>query len=108
MKDPKTLFPFLFASSLVGNLFLTIIAFYLAFTHDGPLSPAIFLTVAVCILSGNILPIAVYGLFVHWREAELKAESAEVAVRVRDALRRSEDILGRLDEAEGSLAKAIR
>ena len=107
MKDPKTLFPFLFASSWAGNFFLTVLAFYLAFTHDGPLSPTIFLTVAICILSGNILPIAVYWLLITWREAELKAEGLEASVRVRDALRRSEDIMGRLDETEGSLAKAI-
>ena len=107
MKNPKALFPFLFASSWFGNLILTLLAFYLAFTHDGPLSPLVFLTVAVCILSGNLLPITVYFILVRWEEAELKAERAEASVLVRESLRRSEQILGRLDEAEGALAKGI-
>jgi hypothetical protein len=107
MKNPKALFPFLFASSWLGTLFLTILAFYLAFTHDGPLSPLIFFTVALCILSGNALPISVYWILVRWHEAELKAEAAEATLRVRDALGRSEEIIARLDEAEGALAKSV-
>ncbi|MGA1204917.1 MAG: hypothetical protein ACO3ZW_03780 [Opitutales bacterium] len=107
MKDPKALFPLLFASSWLGNLLLTILAFYLAFSHDGPLTPLIFLTVALCILSGNALPIGVYLIMVRWRAIELKAESTEVALRVRDGLMRTEELMGRLDEAEGALAKGI-
>lgn len=107
MKDPKALFPLLFASSWLGNLLLTILAFYLAFSHEGPLTPLVFLTVALCILSGNALPISVYLIMVRWRSVELQAESAEVNLRVRDALIRSEEVIGRLDETEGSLAKGI-
>ncbi len=107
MKDPKALFPLLFATSWLGNLLLTVLAFYLAFTQQGPLTPLVFLTVAVCILAGNLLPISVYLILVYWRQAELKAESREAAVLLRDALDRSEDVMDRLDEAEGSLSKAI-
>ena len=107
MKNPKALFPFLFASSWFGNLVLTLLAFYLAFSHAGPLTPLVFLTVAVCILSGNALPIGVYLILVRWNEAELRAEAAEANVRLRDALARSEEVMGRLDEAEGALAKSI-
>lgn len=101
------LFPFLFASSWLGNLILTVLAFFLAFTHDGPLSPLVFLTVALCILAGNLLPIGSYFLFIKWRESELKAESAQASLRVRDALKRSEEVMSRLDEAEGALSKTI-
>jgi uncharacterized coiled-coil protein SlyX len=107
MKDPKALFPFLFASSWLGNLLLTILAFYLAFSQSGPLTPFTLFTVAVCILSGNLLPISAYWLFSRYHQAELQAEAAEASVRVRDALRRSEEVMGRLDEAEGALAKAV-
>ena len=107
MKDPKALFPLLFASSWLGNLLLTILAFYLAFSHEGPLTPLVFLTVALCILSGNALPISVYLIMVRLRGVELQAESAEVNLRVRDALIRSEEVIARLDETEGSLAKGI-
>lgn len=107
MKDPKVLFPFLFASSWLGDLLLTILAFFLAFTSEGPLTPLIFMTVALCILAGNLLPIGTYFLFIRWRESELKAEAAQANLRVRDALKRSEEVIGRLDEAEGALSKAI-
>ena len=107
MKDPKTLFPFLFGSSWLGNLILTLLAFFLAFTHDGPLTPLVLLTVALCIMSGNLLPIATYLIFTRWREAELRAEASEANVRVRDALKRSEEVIGRLDIAEGALSKII-
>jgi hypothetical protein len=107
MKDPKALFPFLFASSWLGDLVLTILAFYLAFTHDGPLTPLVFLTVGLCILAGNLLPIGSYWIFTRWRADELQAEQAEATVRVREALKRSEEVLGRLDEAEGSISKTI-
>ena len=107
MKDPKALFPIFFASSWLGNLLLTVLAFYLAFTHDGPLTPLVFLTVALCILAGNALPITVYILLIRWQAIELKAESAEATLRVRDALARSEEVMARLDEAEGALAKSI-
>lgn len=107
MKDPKALFPILFVSSWIGDLLLTVLAFFLAFTHEGPLSPLVFLTVALCILAGNLLPIGAYLLFTRFREAELRAEAVEADVRVREALRRSEEVVGRLDEAEGALSKGI-
>jgi hypothetical protein len=84
-----------------------VLAFYLAFTHSGPLSPVVFLTVALCMLAGNALPIAAYLIFTRWREAELRAEAAEADLRVRAALRRSEEVIARLDEAEGALAKSV-
>lgn len=107
MKDPKALFPFLFASSWLGDLLLTILAFYLAFTHDGPLTPLVFATVGICILAGNLLPIGSYLIFTRWRAEELRAEQAEATVRVREALKRSEEVMARLDEADGSLSKTI-
>lgn len=107
MKDPKAFFPIIFASSWIGNLILTVIAFFLAFTSDEPLTPVLFLTVAVCILAGNALPISVYWIFARAREAELAAEMAEIPFRVREALSLSEDVVGRLDEAEGALSKGI-
>lgn len=107
MKDPKAFFPYIFVSSWIGDLVLTFLAFYLAFTHEGPLSPLVFLTVGGCILSGNLLPIAAYVIFTRWQAMELRAEEAAASLRVRDALRRSEDVIGRLEEADGSLSKAI-
>jgi hypothetical protein len=107
MKDPKAFFPIIFASSWLGNLILTVIAFVLAFTSDGPLTPVLFLTVAVCILAGNALPISVYWIFARARAAELAAETAEIPFRVREALALSEDVVGRLDEAEGALSKGF-
>ncbi len=107
MNNPKALFPVVFATSWLGNLLLTVLAFYLAFTHQGPLTPWVFTTVALCILSGNALPIGVYWILVRWRQAELRAEAAEAGVRVREALHRAEEVLGRLDEAEGALAKSV-
>lgn len=107
MKDPKALFPYVFVSSWIGDLVLTFLAFFLAFTHEGPLTPLVFLTVGGCILSGNLLPIAAYLLFTRWHALELRAEEASASLRVRDALRRSEDVIGRLEEADGSLSKAI-
>ncbi len=107
MKDPKAFFPIIFATSWIGNLILTIIAFYLAFTNEAPLTPVLFLTVAVCILAGNALPISVYWILARAREAELNAEMAEIPFRVRETLSLSEDVAGRLDEAEGALSKGI-
>lgn len=107
MKDPKALFPYLFASAWLGNLFLTVLAFFLAFSSSAPLSPLLFLTVAACILSGNLLPIGVYLVFIRWQSTELAAEKTEADLLLRSALRRSEEILERLDATEGSLSKGI-
>jgi len=107
MKDPKVVFPYVFASSWLGNLLLTVLAFYLAFSQQEPLSPLVLFSVAVCILSGNLLPIGTWYLMIHWRRAELEAESAQASVHVREALRRSEEVMGRLDEAEGALSKVL-
>ncbi len=107
MKNPKALFPVVFASSWFGNLLLTALACYLAFTSEGPLTPVLFATIAICILSGNLLPIGVYMISVKLRRLELESEANEVSWRVQEALKRSEDILNRFDEAEGSLAKGI-
>lgn len=107
MKDPKAFFPIIFASSWIGNFVLTVIAFYLAFTNEAPLTPVLFLTVAVCIIAGNALPISVYWILARTRQSELAAEMAEIPFRVREALALSEDVVGRLDEAEGALSKGI-
>jgi hypothetical protein len=103
-KDP---FPILFISSWIGNLLLTLLAVFLALNHEGPLSPGVFLTMALCILSGNLLPIATYWIHARWNMARLAAEEAEASVHVRDALKRAEEVSRRLDEAEGALAKAV-
>jgi hypothetical protein len=107
MKDPKVLFPFLFITSWIGDLVLIFLACFLAFTHQGPLSPVLFLTIAFCILAGSLLPIGTYLLYLRWNRMLLEAEAAEADIRVREALRRAEAVTDRLDEAEGSLAKGI-
>lgn len=107
MKDPKALFPILFASAWLGNLLLTVLAFFLAFSSASPLTPLLFLTVAFCILSGNLLPIGVYLILIRWQAAELAAEKTEADLLLRSALRRSEEILARLDATEGALSKGI-
>lgn len=107
MKDPKVVFPYVFASSWLGNLLLTILAFYLAFSQEEPLAPFVLFTVAFCILSGNLLPIGTWYAMLRWRKAELDAESAEASLHVREALKRAEEVMGRLDEAEGALAKVL-
>jgi hypothetical protein len=107
MKDPKVLFPFLFITSWIGDLVLIVLACFLAFTHAGPLSPTVFLTIAFCILAGSLLPLGTYLLYLRWNRILLEAEAAEADIRVREALRRAEAVTDRLDEAEGSLAKGI-
>jgi len=107
MKDPKVVFPYVFASSWLGNLLLTLLAFFLAFSQQTPLTPAMLFTVAVCILSGNLLPIGTWYIMTRLRKAELDAEAAEASVLVREALKRAEEVTGRLDEAEGALSKVL-
>jgi hypothetical protein len=102
-----SLFTIVFVTSWLGNIVLTILAFTLAFTHSEPLSPWLMATVAACILSGNSLPIVVYGLFLRGQRLRLEAEEATAAVSVREALQRSESVLKRLEDAEGSIAKSL-
>jgi hypothetical protein len=95
------------AGAWLGNGFLTALAVWLAVTHEGPLTPATFITMAGCIFAGNLLPLASLALDVRWRRIELEAEAVEADVAVRDALARAGQVAARLDTAEGSLAQSL-
>jgi hypothetical protein len=107
MKLSPSVFTLVFATSWLGNLVLTGLGFFLAFTHAEPLSIGLLVTVAACILSGNALPIGTYYLFLYGQRTATVAEQAQASVSVREALRRSEVVLSRLGEAEGSIAKSL-
>lgn len=95
------------AGAWLGNGLLTALAVWLAVTHEGPLTPATFITMAGCIFAGNLLPLACLALDVRWRRVELEAEAVEAEVAVRDALARAEQVAARLDAAEGGLAQSL-
>ncbi|MCC5841110.1 MAG: hypothetical protein JJT96_13415 [Opitutales bacterium] len=95
------------ASAWTGNAFLTLFAGYLAFSHAGPLTPGTILTVALCLLSGNSLPLAVHYLHFRWEHARLEAETVKADESLRAALRRLADTENRLEAAEGAIAKSL-
>ncbi len=107
MIKSQRLLPFLYASSWTGLLLLTALAAFLVFRQHDPLTPAVFIAAALCLLSGNLLPLAVYFLHLRSDKNAKEAESFEAELSVRHALARSEDVLNRLDEAEGALSKAL-
>lgn len=107
MKRFGSVFPLVFATSWVGNFLLTGLAFYLGFTQAEPLTIALLGSVAGCILLGNVLPIAVYAFYLHDQRSQIEAEQTEASLVVREALRRSEAVLKRLEDAEGSIAKSL-
>lgn len=107
MMKSHRLLPYLYATSWLGTLLLTLLACLLVFRQTDPLTPGIFAAAALCLLSGNLLPLAVYFLQLRREKAVMEAEAAEAELSVRHALARSEDVLNRLDEAEGSLSKAL-
>lgn len=107
MKRFGSVFPLVFATSWVGNLLLTGLAFYLGFTQAEPLTVGLLASVAGCILLGNALPIAVYAFDLYDQRSQIAAEETEASLVVREALRRSEAVLKRLEDAEGSIAKSL-
>lgn len=107
MKRFGSVFPLVFATSWVGNLLLTGLAFYLGFTQAEPLTIGLLGSVAGCILLGNVLPIAVYAFYLYDQRSQVEAEQTEASLVVREALRRSEVVLKRLEDAEGSIAKSL-
>lgn len=107
MKRFGSVFPLVFATSWVGNLLLTGLAFYLGFTQAEPLTIGLLASVAGCILLGNALPIAVYAFYLYDQRSQIEAEETEASLVVREALRRSEAVLKRLEDAEGSIAKSL-
>lgn len=107
MKLTGSLFPFVFATSWLGNILLTGLGFFLAFTQAEPLTIGLFVTAALCILSGNSLPLAAYALFLYAQRLRLLAEQTQASGTVRDVVRRSETVLQRLEAAEGAIAKSL-
>lgn len=107
MMKSHRLLPYLYATSWLGTLLLTLLACLLVFRQTEPLTPGVFAAAALCLLSGNLLPLAVYFLQLRRERVLSEAEAAEAELSVRHALARSEDVLNRLDEAEGSLSKAL-
>lgn len=99
--------PVLYGSSWLGNLLLTVLACVLVFGQTDPLTPGVFVVAALCLLSGNLLPIAVYALQLKLAALHAEAEARETEQSVRHALERSEEVTHRLDEAEGALSKAL-
>jgi len=97
----------LWAAAWIGNFLLTALAFVLAVTHEGPLTPVVFLTVAVCILSGNLLPLAYYYVSYLWANAELEAERAQAPDTLREAVVRMDQLDGRFNDLRDSVAKAL-
>lgn len=95
------------ASAWTGNALLTLFAGYLAFTHAGPLTPGTIVAVALCLLSGNSLPLAVHYIHFRWEHARLAAETVKADESLRTALRRLADTENRLEAAEGAIAKSL-
>lgn len=90
-----------------GNFLLTALAFFLAFSSEGPLSPLLFGAVALCILSGNSLPLFLTFLDYLHRKLDVQAEQQIAAVKVREALLKVRAIDEHLSEVHGASAKAI-
>lgn len=97
----------MFGASWLGNLLLTGLGFFLAFTQAEPLTVGLFATAAACILSGNTLPIGAYALYLYGQRTQIQAEQNQASVTVRESLRRSEAVLQRLEAAEGAIAKSL-
>lgn len=94
-------------SSWTGNGLLTALAVYLAWTHQGPLTPLTFLTLAVCILLGNLLPILVHVINCRWARVVLEAEEKEANLSLRRAVTRIEEIQGRFEDLHNAASKAV-
>lgn len=92
--------------SWTGNALLTILAVYVAVTHAGPLPPGTILTIAVCILSGNLLPLGAHTLLYFREKLVLMAEQAQAGESLREALSRLAEAESRLTEARDASAKA--
>lgn len=95
------------AGAWVGNVLLTIIAFVLAFMHPDKLSPLTFIAAAFAILSGNLLPLAVYIIELLYHQAEVKAENAKAGDTLRRVAARIEQLEARLQETSEAASKSI-
>ncbi|MCC5806761.1 MAG: hypothetical protein JJU00_10580 [Opitutales bacterium] len=104
-KPPMNGRPLLWVS-WVGNALLTFLAAYVAFTHTGPLLPGTILTIAVCILAGNLLPLGAHALLYCWDSLAVSAEQAQAGESLRKAIIRLDQAETRLTEARDASAKA--
>ncbi len=104
-KPPMNGRPLLWGS-WAGNALLTLLAAYVAFTHTGPLLPGTVLTIAVCILSGNLLPLGAHALLYSWDQLSVRAEQAQAGETLRKAIVRLGQAETRLAEARDASAKA--
>lgn len=107
MKQAERMLPLLYGSSWLGNLLLTVLACFLVFGQSTPLTPGVFAAAAICLLSGNLLPLGVYGLQLKLSRLQAEAEARETEASVRHALNRAEEVAHRLDETEGALSKGL-
>lgn len=107
MKQAERMLPLLYGSSWLGNLLLTVLACFLVFGQSSPLTPGVFAAAAICLLSGNLLPLGVYGLQLKLSRLQVEAEAQETEASVRHALKRAEEVAHRLDETEGALSKGL-
>lgn len=107
MKDRSLLGAIAVVGSWAGNIILTVLAVYLAVSHSATLTPLTFLTVALCILLGNALPLSAYLLHIWWYKITLEAEQKEATLTLRDALSRTESVSERLQEVHDTSAKAV-
>lgn len=107
MRPTSTTQVILSVSSWTGNVLLTALAVYLAWTHTGPLTPLTFLTLALCILLGNLLPISVHLINYWWSKAMLEAEEKEATLSLRKAVARIEEIESRFEDLHSAASKAV-
>lgn len=107
MRPSSTTQLILTVSSWTGNVLLTALAVYLAWTHSGPLTPVTFLTLALCILLGNLLPISVHLINYWWSKALLDAEEKEASLSLRKAVTRIETIESRFEDLHNAASKAV-
>ncbi len=104
-KPPMNGRPLLWGS-WAGNALLTLLAAYVAFTHTGLLLPGTILTIAVCILAGNLLPLGAHALLYSWDQLAVRAEQAQAGETLRKAIVRLGQAEARLAEARDASAKA--
>ncbi len=92
--------------SWVGNALLTLLAAYVAFSQPEPLTPLTILTIAVCILSGNLLPLGAHALLFQWSKLAVTDEHAEGTRSLKAAIALLTETEARLGDAREACAKA--
>jgi hypothetical protein len=98
---------FLTVASWAGNVTLTLLAVYLAYTHTGPLAPLTFFTIALCILLGNALPISVYLINLWWHQSDIRGEESLASDTLRLTIARAEQLTERLQGLQEDAAKSV-